>query len=187
LPKRAFPDESAQNWFRTLANQRASTSAAADAGIVPGQFTTKGITLTVRMEFRDYLIRMVTSWRMRGLALGVLALMTGACLFAPVPPHPVHSQAQTLVFMLAFMVSLMLALAPAVAFVAWVLERKWRTPQHVVLSSEGLNLSAAVRAAFCHGRRINIIWRTAGRFYVAAKRFDLVHVAKTGIRVAIGC
>jgi len=137
LPKRAFPDAAAQNWFRTLANQPASALAAAGEK-VPGQFATPGITLTVRMGFRDCLIRMVTSWRIKGIALGVLVLVTGVCLSAPEPPHPVNSRAQTLVIILAIVVPMLLALAPVVALIAWLSERKWRTPQHVALSSEGI-------------------------------------------------
>ena len=142
VPKRAFPDEAAQNWFRTLATQPPSPMAAAGETISPGQFATKGITLTVHMGFWDHLIRLVTSWRMKGIALGMLLLTVGLCLFMPDPPHPVNSREKTLVIMLAIMIPMILALAPFIALIAWGSERKFRIPQHVALSHEGIEFAS---------------------------------------------
>lgn len=137
VPKRAFPAESSQTWFRKLANQPPGIAAAvASEPIVPGRSAAKGITLTVQLGFRDCLTRMLTSWRIKGIALGIFALIIGITLFTPDPPDAVNSRGKTLVIMLA-------VVFPVVAFISWRSERKFATPQHVALSSEGIEFASS--------------------------------------------
>jgi len=141
LPKRAFPDEAAQNWFRTLANQPTSAAAVAGDVIEPGRFSAKGITLTVQMGFREYLTRMITSWRMKGIALGIMALIIGLCLFMPDQPDAVNSRGKTLLIMLLILIPMMTGVLLMVTVISWLGERKLVKPQHLALSSDGIEFA----------------------------------------------
>ncbi|HXI68906.1 MAG TPA: YcxB family protein [Verrucomicrobiae bacterium] len=144
VPKRSFPDEKSQDWFRTLTNQLENT-AASSAGetSAPGRFAAKGITLTVQLGYRDYLTRMFTSWGTRGMALVFLALILGVCLFASDPPDAVNSRGKTLVIMLAMVIPMMAAMFFVVAFVSWRSEKKFVEPQQVALSGDGIQYAGS--------------------------------------------
>jgi len=146
VPKRAFPDESSQNWFRTLANQPPGVrTASASDPIVPGRFAAKGITLTVQWGFRDYLTRMFTSWRTRGIALVIFGVIIGSCLYsyAHPPPDAVVSPGKVFLIMMATMIPMLSAMFFLVAFVSWRSEKKFVEPQQVALSGDGIQYAGS--------------------------------------------
>src|SRR5206468_3960639 len=92
VPKRAFPDEAAQNWFRSLANQPQSVAAPVDEGLTPGRVVRGGaISLTMHLKFRDYVSRGVTTWLLKGILIGVFVLITAINIFSTPPPDAVNS------------------------------------------------------------------------------------------------
>ncbi len=144
VPTRAFPDEKSQEWFRAQAKQLKNQAAmATDEPFVPGRsVTANGITLTLQLKYRDYLTRMSTSWRTKGIALGFFALAIGFCLFAPDPPNAVNSRGKTLIIMLAMMIPMLLVVFFVVSFISWRSEKKYLTPHQIVLTSEGIEFTS---------------------------------------------
>lgn len=146
VPKRAFPDEKSQDWFRALTKQLENlTAPPAGEMFAPGRFAAKGITLTVQLRYRDYLTRMFTSWRTRGIALGIFAFVIGTFLYAMAhpPPHPVVPPGQVFLIMLAMLIPMMAAMFFVVSLVSWRSEKKFVKPQQVALSSEGIQYASS--------------------------------------------
>jgi hypothetical protein len=142
VPKRAFPDEKAQGWFLSLACQMESVAApSARDEFVSGRPGNRGIALTVRLEYRDYLVRVFSSWRMKGLAIGILALAAGTSLFAPDTPGAVHSRGETLLFMLVTMIPMLIVMFAVAAFFLSFSNRKNRKPQQLELTGEGVGFA----------------------------------------------
>jgi hypothetical protein len=142
VPKRAFADEATQNWFRTQANQPHSVAAAAmDETFVPGRFVAaNGIALSLELKYKDYLSRNITSWRMKGIALAIFAFVIGSNLYMAVypPPDAVNSPLKVFLITLPILAVMMVVVISVVSFVFWRAERKFLSPQQIVLTSEGI-------------------------------------------------
>jgi hypothetical protein len=141
IPRRAFPDEQSQNWFRTLAKELEKSPASANEDLMPGRFAGKGIVLTLQLGFRDCIVRLLTSWRSKSFVLGIMGLATGVCLFAPEPPHPVNSRGQTMLIMIATMVPIFSVVLFVVTLLSWRSEKKFQKPQHMAVSSDGIQFA----------------------------------------------
>jgi YcxB-like protein len=141
VPKRAFPDEKSREWFRTLTQQleKAAKVPAVEAAS-PGKFA-KGVSLTVQLKFRDYLVRTLTSWRFRGPALAIFILFTGIGLFTPAPPHAVNSRGKTMLIGFGVLIPMFTVLFFVVSFFAWRLEKKYLAPKQLALSEEGIHFA----------------------------------------------
>jgi hypothetical protein len=178
VPKRVFPDDSSRNWFRSLANQPPGVaSAAASELIMPGRFAGKGVTLTVQLKYRDYLTRMLTSWRIKGIALGVIAFVTGTFLYAAANPSPVavNSPLKAFLIMVAVLTPMLVVVFFIVALVSWRSEKKFLAPQHVGLSSEGIQFSGSDASGvlpwttyryYLENRWAFFVWHTRGSLWM---------------------
>ena len=144
IPKRAFPDQAAQDWFRVLGSQpRSVAPAVADETPIPGRFVAaNGIALTLQLRLGDYVNRMFTSWRFKGIVLGVLVLTMVMCLVTPDSPEAVNSRGKTLAIMLALMIPIFAVVFFAVIAISWLSERKYRKPQQIALTDEGIEFTA---------------------------------------------
>lgn len=145
VPKRAFPDENSRDWFRTLAEQLQNAPTAAGEIPAPGRLAAKGITLTVQLGYRDYLTRMVTSWRARGIALVIFALVIGTFLYAMAhpSPHPVVSPGKVFFITMATFFPMVAVMFLLITFISWRSEKKFVEPQQVALSSEGIQFESS--------------------------------------------
>jgi len=144
VPKRAFPDEAAQNWFRTLANQPQSVApAVSDAALMPGRsVAANGISLTFQLEYRDYLSRVLTSWRTKGLVIGILVFVTGINFFSTPPPDAVNSSLKVQLIVLAMIIPMLGVLIFVISFFSWRGEKEYLVPQQIVLTSEGIEFAS---------------------------------------------
>lgn len=144
VPKRAFPDESARDWFRAQANQpKGPAESATPDALVPGRFVaTNGIALTLRLKLRDYFNRNFTSWRMRGIFFFLLAMVTAISCFTTPPPDAVVSPQKVYLLMVAAMFVLMLVMVIFFSLYFWVMERKHREAQHLVVNDAGIEFVA---------------------------------------------
>jgi hypothetical protein len=90
LPKRAFPDENWQNWFRERANNRPppALQPAIDAPVATLALSSDRITLSFQMNYWDYLDRTLASWFTWGAILAVAGLIGGTTLYSMVFPPP---------------------------------------------------------------------------------------------------
>lgn len=178
VPKRAFPDESSQNWFRTLANQPQSvTTSSANESSVPTRFAAKGISLTVQLKYRDYLTRMLTSWRMKGIALGMLLLVSAINIyfaFNP-PPDAVNPPSKVFLITLAMLIPILVAVLFIVTFFWWHSEREYRTLKQVALTCEGIEfaghdgsgqLAWTTYKYFLENRWAFFLWNPRGSLWV---------------------
>jgi len=146
VPKRAFPDEQAQDWFRTLANQPPSAAAAASGGLsMPGRFAAQGITLTIRLGYRDYVTRIFASWRTRGIALAIVVFTAGASVYEAInpPPDAVVPPGEVFLMMMATIVPMLAVVLLVVAFISWRSEKKHLKPEHAALTGEGIHFSGS--------------------------------------------
>ncbi|HEY5913651.1 MAG TPA: YcxB family protein [Verrucomicrobiae bacterium] len=143
VPKRAFPDEAAQNYFRAQANQpRSVAPATTDEALVPGRFVSNnGIALIVKLRYRDYLSRNFTSWRMKGVCLGLLALVTGMIFLTPPPPDAVNSSLKTFLIMVPMLGGMLVLMMFIVPFISWHGEKKHLSAQHIVVTGEGMEFA----------------------------------------------
>jgi hypothetical protein len=144
IPKRAFPDEVAQNWFRAQANQPQSVApAASEEPHLPGRFlAASGISLMYQLKYRDYLTRFVTSWRLKGMMIGVFLLITAVSLFAPSPPDAVNPPLKTYLMMLSIMTPMMVVVVFVVTFISWCGEKKYLVAQQIVLTNDGIEFAS---------------------------------------------
>lgn len=142
IPKRAFPDEKSQDWFRTLVKQLENPIASpAGESFMPGRIAGKGVALTVQLGFRDYLARMLTSWRIRGIVLGLMVLFAGFCLFNPQPVNPEIPRGRMLLIMLVSAVPIFAVAFFLALLVTWRSEKKSLQPKHLVVGSEGIQFA----------------------------------------------
>jgi hypothetical protein len=144
VPKRAFPDEAAQSWFRSLANQ---PGPVAPALVSETSFTGKlvaadGIALTLQLKYRDYLNRLCTSWRLKGIMLAILLFAVAGCLLASPPPDAVNSRGKTLMIMLMIMLPMFLLVFFVISLVSWRSDKTYVTPQHLALTNEGVEFAS---------------------------------------------
>ncbi len=151
FPKRVFPDEAAQNWFRLQANQRPNAAASTADMPTPScpPLPGDGIALNFQLGFRDYLNRTMVSWRTKGILLLVFVVITVACLYeaAHPPPDAVNSPAKVyFVFMLPFMTVMMAVIVPGVAFMAWRMDKKYLGPRQIVLGNERIEFASVLES-----------------------------------------
>ncbi|HSY19520.1 MAG TPA: YcxB family protein [Candidatus Acidoferrales bacterium] len=177
LPKRAFPDAAAQDWFRSQANQPSAVAAStADVPFTPKQSAAAdGITLNYQLGYRDYVNRTVTSWRMRGIALAIYAAAIGMCLYQgmqPPTPERVNSPAKVMCIMLAVMTVMTLCFIPIISFFMWRRDTKYLTPRQLVLTDEHIVFAGpdgqgvlpwTTFTCYLENRWSFIVWNTRGQ------------------------
>jgi hypothetical protein len=142
IPKRAFPDERSQEWFRALANQPRTELTPAEETMAPGRFTSaNGIALTLQLKFRDYLIRNFASLRFTGVFLGLIVFMAIICFFSTPPPDAVNSNAKTFGMMTAAFSVIWPLVTFVTSFISWRAEKTHLAPQQIMLSSAGIEFA----------------------------------------------
>src|SRR5258708_689260 len=77
FPKRVFPSESWQSWFRAQANKRPDPKASArpELSVTTQTIFATDIRFSFRLGFRDYLDRTLASWRTWGIIFLTVAIM----------------------------------------------------------------------------------------------------------------
>jgi hypothetical protein len=86
---------------------------------------------------------MLTSWRTKGIALFILAVIMGtSCYsFAHPPPDAVVSPGKVFPIMIATMIPMLTVVFFVVAFISWRSEKKYLTPKQVALTSDGIEFA----------------------------------------------
>ena len=179
FPKRVFPDERAQDWFRTLANQR-SNAAASTADLPPVQsvpLPADGVAINFQLGYRDYLNRLLISWRIKGIALAIFLFVTGQCIYMSTQPNPeaVNSPAKVyFVFVLPFLAVMFAIIFPIVALVSWSSERKHLIPRQLVLGTERISFAGSAGTGFMpwttythwlENRWCFVVWKPGSRIW----------------------
>jgi YcxB-like protein len=146
LPRRAFPDAASQDWFRVLANQRPTKSelpseetASSDKALPPD-----GIVLNFQLGYRDYLSRMISSWRTKGIVLLIFSMVTVICIVQGMHPDPnaVNPPVKVyFVYMLPTLCVMLPVVFLIVTLVTWLSEKELIQQQNLILTDAGIIFS----------------------------------------------
>jgi len=90
VPKRAFPDENWQNWFRDHANNRPHPALQPAMEASFPTLSSSGDRITVRycLSYWDFLDRALASWLTWGFILAIDGLMGGVTVYSLLFPAP---------------------------------------------------------------------------------------------------
>jgi len=184
IPKRAFPDAESQEWFRARASQPSnSEQPAPDESLPPAHFDgANGVALTFKYKFRDHLSRQVTSWRVKGMVLVVLAILVGISImsFVKPPPDAVEPPWKVVLFTAGILVPMMIVIFFLVFCFWWFIERKHHATHHLLLTQEGIEFTEQNASGrlpwsaykyFCESRWTIFIWNPeSSRWLMFPKR-----------------
>jgi hypothetical protein len=143
LPKRAFPNPSSQDWFRSIVDTALAQTPQTPSQLPPFAPDPDEITLQFRYTYRDYLNYTLATWLTRAVMLGVLGVITCVIINAYLRPVPnaVHSTGAVLLMMSPFF--LLLFCMPSLIFSirTWFAVRGQLTEQSVTLGEEGVTMT----------------------------------------------
>jgi hypothetical protein len=162
IPKRAFPSESRQEWFLTLATNQLNLADQPPAEAPAARPSTAGdsIHLRLQLRFRDYLDRTLASWLTRGFLAGITALMIGVSLHAAAnpPPNAIFSGTQLFfMFVIPSLLVMMVFLTLVFSVHAWWTHSRNAVPQELSLSRESIAFSGRDGSG-------TLPWSVYGRF-----------------------
>lgn len=178
LPKRAFPDGRSQEWFRSQANQINSSPAISREALVPARFVSSGgIALALQYKYRDHLSRYITSWRLKGILLGMFALLIVICLIQSInpPADAVNSPLKVLLIVVAIFPPLSVLMFFAISLMWWISEKKYAESHQVVLTGEGIEFSGHDDSGrlpwntyryYCENRWSFFVWHPRGSLWL---------------------
>jgi len=147
LPKRAFPSESWQNWFRERANNRPPPALPSpmDAPVAAFSRNADQIALNFRLAYRDYLDLTLASWFTWGIVIFVEALFLGTFLNAARHPDPNAVYSETRIFLM-FVLPFLLIIAVMAILIGsiqnWRAHAKYLVPQAVAISEDSIRLAS---------------------------------------------
>jgi hypothetical protein len=146
IPRRAFPDESWQEWFRTLATNRLSLAdwPPAETPALPSSTSGDSVHLRVELRFRDDLDRTLASSLTWAFVIGFTALMIGAALFAVAnpPPNAVFTGPQIFViFVLPSLLVMAAFLILVISVHSWWTYSRTAVPQELSLPPDSIGFS----------------------------------------------
>jgi hypothetical protein len=148
IPKRAFPDESSQTWFR----QQVHTGLTApppqfnELPVMGSSAQADRITFSLQLKFRDFMDLTLASWFTWAIVLAAAALVLAVSLgsAANPPENAVLSDTEVFfMFMLPFFFVVVLMIILIFSFHAWRLNAKYSIPQAVALSEESIAFANA--------------------------------------------
>ncbi len=138
VPKRVFPSEDSQTWFREQSMHiKDAAPTLRDSTGLPVSASTDVIRLTVQLGLRDYFDRTLASWRTWGFCLFIAGLELGAFFYAAVnsPPNPVNSNTKVfLLFGLPFFLASMVMIIVMFSVYGWRINAKHFDPEQIALS-----------------------------------------------------
>jgi hypothetical protein len=146
IPRRAFPSESWQDWFQTLATNRLALVDSPPAAAPAARSSTAGqsVDLMFQLRFRDYLDRTLASWLTWGFLAGIMVLMIGVAIHAAAnpPPNAVHSGMQVFfLFVIPFLLLMTVVVILVSAVRGWWLHARNAVSQELSLSPESITFS----------------------------------------------
>src|SRR5262249_6455892 len=134
IPKRAFPGETWQEWFQTVATNGLSLADQPRADAIDTKPPTPGdsVDVSLQLRIRDYVDRTLASWLTRGFLAGITAMVIGVSLHgaANPPPNAVFSATQVFfMFMLPSLLVMMVVVILVVSVNAWWQHSRNALPQ----------------------------------------------------------
>lgn len=185
LPKRVFPDERWQTWFRELARNRVGTAGPPpmESPVLPRSGSKDRVTVHFQLKYRDYLDRTVASCWTWAIFLFVAAVLGGTSLSleAHPPPDAIYSGAQVFfLFEVPFLLVLIALLIPMFSFLTWRSHAKLLIPQQVAFGEESIEFASGdgsgkvpwtTYANYKETRWSFIIWKSRVAWLLVPKRY----------------
>ena len=146
VPKRAFPSESWQTWFREQATHKPNLimSAPSEVPVPAPSKAADRVTLTVHPRFLDYLDCTVASWRTRGICLVLGSFLIGISLYSAAnpPPDAVNSATKVFVFfVIPFFLVVVTMIVMMLSIHSWRISAKYAGAQEIALSEQSMTFS----------------------------------------------
>lgn len=175
LPKRAFPDDASQEWFRALAKLRPAQEYTTPVDSVPEIAIADQIKVNFQLGFRDYVSRALASHRVAAMILAVLLLfvVTTVYNFVNPPPDAINSPLKVLlVFEIPFWALMVPFMYLVVSIATWRQHKKYLVPQEVILSAKSIRITSRDENSalpwssyprYKETRRLFILWNPRGR------------------------
>jgi hypothetical protein len=182
LPKRAFPNENWQAWFRALVANRPKSFEHSPSQSRALPTSPEQIRLTFQLGLRDYFDRALASAWVWLVIFGIAAFILGTCLYQDIHPSPraVYSGVQVyFMFMLPF-TFVMAAMIISIATIhPWLSHKKHLIPSEVALSTESIASASSdgvgvlpwtTYTRYKETRRSFIIWNPQNHLWVLLPR-----------------
>jgi hypothetical protein len=146
IPKRAFPSETWQAWFREQANRPIDSLSEPQAmpAAIPALSSAEWIRFHFKLGYRDYLDYTLASAKTWAIYLFVAAMVISVGLVAAANPRPhaIYTPTQMFfMFQLPFMFIMMGVLTVVISVHSWLSQIKYCRPQDVAMSDESLIFS----------------------------------------------
>ena len=146
VPKRVFPSENWQTWFREQATcaMDHKIPEQSELPVAAPSTSTNRITLTVHPKYRDYLASSIASWRTWGMCFFIGCVLLGVSLFsiANPPPNAVFSDTEVVIFfMMPFYSICILIIVMLSSIRSWRFHVNYVGPQTITLSEQSVAYS----------------------------------------------
>ena len=144
VPKRAFPNESAQDSFRSLAQSKRSPVQPLKPPVAADSKCGEQVAITVRLRFRDYLDRTIASYRTWGIFLLIMLFVLGTTIYSAAHPPPKAVYTATQVFFrfeVPFLLVMMVVIVLVISVHTWRLHVKYLVAQSLLLSDVSIEFS----------------------------------------------
>jgi hypothetical protein len=147
VPKRAFPSEESQTWFREQATSGLSQTTPAwnELPALAPSTSPDRITFRFQLGFRDYLDRTLASWLTWGMCLAVAGMFIGVSLYSAAHPPPQAVNSATKVFFV-FMVPFFLVFVTMIVLIfsihGWRSGAKYNAPQEIAVSEVAVDFAS---------------------------------------------
>src|SRR5215469_6909317 len=148
VPKRAFPSESWQTWFRNLATDRPQPAGQAGALSQPAQTPAGGLKLRFQLGVRDYAELAASSYFTWAAILFFAALFHGSFIYVMATADPSAPRAFTttqmyFMVMLPFIFLMTAGIFLIATIKPWLAHRKVLILQDMIVSEESLGFVSA--------------------------------------------
>jgi hypothetical protein len=146
IPKRAFPSETWQTWFREQANNgaRLPTPIGNEPPSPTPSMADCQVKLTFKLGLRDYFDRTLASCITWGICLGLAGLLVGTSLYSAAnpPPNPVNSNTKVFfMFVCPFYLVCVTMVIVIFSVHGWLNHAKYNSTQEVGLSEASLEFA----------------------------------------------
>ena len=181
VPKRAFPSENWQDWFREVAANAPNLPASP----APGEAATLSpaadrVTISFHPQYLDSLACTLASWRTRGVCLALAAFMLVCFCFAMSAPRPnaVNSPATVLAMMIPVYATGCLMIVVMFSVLSWRFNRSYAGSREIALSNQGIaysgldGIATLTWASLAHYKETSwvfVVWR-GSRWVMLPKR-----------------
>jgi len=170
FPKRVFPDENWQAWFRVRSSRFGQVMMTPRIeNLDPSTLTVPaGIRITVLLRFRDHLDATLASWRPR-IIIGIVAgLVISSTLYGAIQASPtaVNSPGKVLLFELPFLLAMAAMVMVLLTIYRWYAHAKFSEPEEIIFSDEAITFAGTAAAGVLPWTTAYTSYKETGRNFI---------------------